>query len=258
MNKLDLTDDERRERVRLQTAEAKKRYNASEKGKAANRAYYLKNKEKHRLQMKAWSELNKDSVKAWHQEFYQRNKELYRIRAKRWREENPEAVRAMHRRNVEKNAEQRKSYRKRPEVIERQREYHSAYYQSNKDKVIKRTSANTTRRINQIPWVKISYTCRSRIRSAMKGRPQKSERSIELIGCSWLFLKKYIESKFLPGMSWDNYSFHGWHIDHIIPCASFDLTKKEERLKCFHYTNLQPLWAKDNIIKKDRIMPIAS
>jgi hypothetical protein len=48
-------------------------------------------------------------------------------------------------------------------------------------------------------------------------------------------------------MNWENQG--EWHIDHILPCASFDLTKEEEQRKCFHYTNLQPLWAKDNMIK---------
>jgi len=54
-------------------------------------------------------------------------------------------------------------------------------------------------------------------------------------------------------MSWDNHGFKGWHIDHIIPCSAFDLTKVEEQKKCFHYTNLQPLWAKDNLSKGDKL-----
>ena len=48
-------------------------------------------------------------------------------------------------------------------------------------------------------------------------------------------------------MSWGNYG--KWHVDHIRPCASFNLVNEEEQKKCFHYTNLQPLWAKDNLSK---------
>ena len=72
---------------------------------------------------------------------------------------------------------------------------------------------------------------------------KKSKSSIELLGCNVDFLKEYIESKFTSGMSWDNRGIHGWHIDHILPCASFDLSDPEQQKQCFHYTNLQPLWA---------------
>ena len=75
----------------------------------------------------------------------------------------------------------------------------------------------------------------------------KVDKTYALIGCSPAYLKKHIESQFTEGMSWDNYG--KFHIDHIIPCASFDLSKPEKQKKCFHYTNLQPLWAADNLSK---------
>jgi hypothetical protein len=62
-------------------------------------------------------------------------------------------------------------------------------------------------------------------------------------------LFKHLESKFTEGMSWSNYGYKGWHVDHIKPCASFDLSDPEEQKKCFHYTNLQPLWWYDNFKK---------
>jgi hypothetical protein len=57
-------------------------------------------------------------------------------------------------------------------------------------------------------------------------------------------------------MNWDNYGFYGWHIDHIRPCASFDLSKPSEQRKCFNYTNLQPLWATENWGKRDSLIMV--
>ena len=76
---------------------------------------------------------------------------------------------------------------------------------------------------------------------------------IKMLGCSFEFLRNYIESKFLEGMTWENHGYYGWHIDHIIPCSSFDLSIKENQFKCFHYTNLQPLWAFENLSKGDKV-----
>jgi hypothetical protein len=92
---------------------------------------------------------------------------------------------------------------------------------------------------------------RNRIRQALKNN-KKSNSTINLLGCSIRKAKKYLESKFQPGMSWDNYGYYGWHIDHIRPCASFDLSKPEEQKACFHYSNLQPLWWYDNLRKGPR------
>jgi len=77
-------------------------------------------------------------------------------------------------------------------------------------------------------------------------------KTFDLLGCTPEFLKKYLEKQFKPGMNWDNYGRSGWHIDHIKPLS---LAKDVEDLvkgKFFHYTNLQPLWAKDNIKKSNK------
>ncbi len=78
----------------------------------------------------------------------------------------------------------------------------------------------------------------------------KNSSSEILLGCSIPNYKIYLERQFEKGMTWKN---HGkWHIDHIRPCASFDLTRESEQLKCFNYKNTQPLWAIDNLIKNDK------
>ena len=93
---------------------------------------------------------------------------------------------------------------------------------------------------------------RSRLYSAVKGTA-KIGSAIRELGCSPSFLKQYLESQFLPGMSWENYGYYGWHIDHIKPLSTFDLTDPDQFRRACHYTNLQPMWAFDNLSKGSRI-----
>jgi hypothetical protein len=74
----------------------------------------------------------------------------------------------------------------------------------------------------------------------------------DIIGCSPEFLKEYLENQFAEGMSWDNHGQYSWHIDHIIPLSS--AKTDEEIYKLCHYTNLQPLWAEDNLRKSNKIL----
>lgn len=101
------------------------------------------------------------------------------------------------------------------------------------------------------PEFKIKKLLRTRIYNALK-RQQKSLSAISNLGCSIVEFQNYIESKFQPGMTWENWNRYGWHIDHIRPLASFNLTNPLEFQQAVHYTNLQPLWAIDNIKKSDK------
>ena len=98
---------------------------------------------------------------------------------------------------------------------------------------------------------KISTTLRTRIRKLVKMN-NKSKSTLEMLGCSLDFLIKWFEFRFSKEMRMDN---HGkvWHIDHVIPCKRFDLTNKSNQDICFHWTNLQPLYGKENIKKSDSI-----
>lgn len=95
----------------------------------------------------------------------------------------------------------------------------------------------------------ITERLRKRIRSTVS-QGYKSESTMILLGCGIEEFLEYLQSKFTKGMNWENYG--EWHIDHIRPCSSFDLTKREDQLLCFNYKNLQPLWAKDNLSKGNK------
>ncbi len=99
---------------------------------------------------------------------------------------------------------------------------------------------------------RIIQNMRSRISSIYRGKV-KDKTTLKILGCSLEKFYEYIENQFRPGMSFQNYGVKGWHIDHIIPCSRFDLTKPGHIEKCFHYTNLQPMWAIDNIRKSNKI-----
>jgi hypothetical protein len=80
----------------------------------------------------------------------------------------------------------------------------------------------------------------------------RNKQSLEILGCSVEEFRNHIENKFQSGMSWENYGYYGWHIDHIIPLSSAK-TEKEIYELC-HYTNLQPLWAKENLKKSNKLI----
>lgn len=96
---------------------------------------------------------------------------------------------------------------------------------------------------------KVKHNLRSRIWNVLTGKSKNKSTEI-LLGCTIDELRVHIESQFKDNMSWENYG--KWHIDHIRPCASFDLSDPEQQALCFHYTNLQPLWAKDNLSKRNK------
>jgi hypothetical protein len=106
-------------------------------------------------------------------------------------------------------------------------------------------------RLRSDPVFRLTRNIRRRVLKVLAGI-SKSAHTLELLGCIPEELWTHLESKFKPGMTWENYGFKGWHVDHIRPCASFDLTDPEQQRQCFHYTNLQPLWAKENLSKGPR------
>lgn len=114
------------------------------------------------------------------------------------------------------------------------------YKKNNKQKI-----AAYAKKRRQLPQEKIRHNISNRIKLTIG----KGTKTNQFLGCSGKQLKTYIESLWLEGMTWENYGLYGWHIDHKKPCSSFDLSDPEQQKACFHYSNLQPLWAKDNLSK---------
>lgn len=168
-----------------------------------------------------------------------------KVNALRWRHEHPDEYRSYNKSWREQNAEHIRDQRKewKTQNATHVLEYRRARYHKMKD-------TDTEYRILRI--------FRGRITAALKKqRGQRAKKSMDLLGCTIATARSHIESQFQPGMSWDNHGHHGWHIDHIIPCAAFDLTDPDQQAMCFHYTNLQPLWALDNMSKRDKLTPEA-
>lgn len=153
-------------------------------------------------------------------------------------------------RRVKENRERRMAnpqYRETMRQRERNRRKQKSYREKDR--------ANRQHRRKHDPHFRIRGLLYSRLGVVLKGYT-KADRTLRLLGCTTAHLKTHLESLWLPGMTWENHGAYRlghtmtWHVDHIIPCAAFDLTKPEEQRKCFHWTNLQPLWASDNMAKR--------
>lgn len=187
---------------------------------------------------------------------YEKNKEKNSERFKKWREN-----------NIEKINERKKNYRKNniEKVREQERnlyykriDYYIKYREDNKEHYKKWRDENKDKKLEymrerlKIPQWRIALRCRTRIRRALKNIP-KTNKTQDLIGCSWQELVNHLENTKVPGKDYTNA-----HIDHIKPCASFDLTDPEQQKECFHYTNLQFLPAIENLQKGSKLQQLPS
>jgi hypothetical protein len=152
----------------------------------------------------------------------------------------------------------RKHYKDNTEIILQRRKL---YKKNNKEKInilskryrIKHKKAISKRRTQYLKnniQARIAKNLRRRLNRVVKGGYKKGS-AVQDLGCSITQLKTHLKSKFQPGMTWDNYG-PIWHIDHIKPLSKFNLENRRQLLKACHYTNLQPLFAKENIAKYNK------
>lgn len=118
---------------------------------------------------------------------------------------------------------------------------------------LKRYFRDYCRRRRQDPAQRLLHALRVRLCQALNGLEKKEAATKELVGCSIEQLWSHLEAQFQPGMTRENYG--DWHVDHVRPCASFDLADPAQQRECFHFSNLQPLWARDNLAKGARPRP---
>lgn len=194
-----------------------------------------KDLELRRAYMKEWRSRNGDKLSGYARRHYLKHREKMKVQRRAYYERTKSQVRAQSKAWLERNFERYiawlAEYRKRPEVIARNRAKFHAKKKNN-------------------PSFALSLTLRCRIRRAIKAQSGvKAKKSFDLLGCSIEHARKHIEAQFEPGMGWENYGRNGWHLDHVVPCSSFDLRNPKHQQRCFHYSNLRPVWERDNILK---------
>jgi len=187
----------------------------------------------------AWKAKNKERIKEYRKQYWLENQERERQTNAEWLKNNEEEwkqkKRELDKEYNLKNQDKIKTYNQSPEVRDR-------------------INSQNKKRYNE----DIAYNLEKKLRAlfvqSLRAQNTKKAQSITvLIDCTVDFLKQHLENQFQSGMTWENRGRFGWHIDHIIPISSFDLTDPEEQKKCFHFSNLQPLWWNENINKSARL-----
>lgn len=196
----------------------KKRASNPESARANQREYYAQNPDARAARAvanKKWYARNRDGQLEKMKEWREENKEAHLANAKRWREANLERAKA----NLK------------------------AWRLANPDYAVRRYNAD--------PEAMLERRLRARLTIALERvKANKASRFIDLLGCDLKTLRAHIEGQFLPGMTWEN---HGdWHVDHIRPVCTFDLSDTQQQFDCFCFVNLRPLWAKDNLSRPRR------
>ena len=171
--------------------------------------------------------------------------------AARWQGDNPQKVKAIRVRwrndNIDKSRASCSRWRK------DNPEYGGEWRKNNSE----RDKVNAAKYDRERRASDSNYKLRRNVRAAMNSALRdnaKAGHTIELLGCSVEYLRAYLEMHFQSGMSWDNYGNNGWHIDHIIPLSYFDFSDPEQQKRAWRYTNLQPLWAKENMSKGAKVI----
>ena len=195
----------------------------------------LEQKAKNNAYMKEWSRKNPEKVKTSKRKSYLKNRVAILLQHKTWSIKNKEH-------KARKDREYQELNKEKIALNKRQ------YYLKNREHLIKVNNDRTTLRRQTDVLFNLKSKLRTQIAVNLIARKYKKSKSTEdLLGAKVEVVKVHIESLFKPGMTWENHGIYGWHIDHKIPLAS--AKNQEDVYGLFHYENLQPLWANENLSK---------
>lgn len=206
-----------------------------------------KYQEENSERMREYRKENSERKREYCKKYYQENIERMRERSKKYQLENIERIRERNKKHQEENPEGRREYYKqyRQENIERIRQYRK----ENSERRREYSRKYQKERSNSDPLFKMINYLRNRVGSYCRAiKVNKSTRTKQMIGVDLTSFKSYMESKFQEGMTWGNYG--QWHVDHIKPLSL--ATTEQEIIELNHYTNLQPLWADENLKKSNK------
>lgn len=175
--------------------------------------------------------------------YYNKNEEKIKETVKKYRKDNAKLVKTKQKESYENNKDKSNIY---------DRERSKKYREANSNAINERNRTRRKYRYSSDPIYKLQRSVRNRVNQFYKSTTiRKNSKTFDIVGCTPQELKRYLENKFSEGMSWDNYGFYGWHVDHIIPLY-YGKTEIEMINLC-HYTNLQPMWGKDNFSKGSKL-----
>ena len=227
-----MTDTEKKENKNKRTEYAKKyRLENKEKLKEKRKIYYIKNKDK----IKEYSINNKEKKKDYSKLYFENNKEKLKEKAKKYRENNSKEIKKKKKELYQIN---------KTKIIEKNKEW----YKNNKEQ--RNKYRNNKKQTD--PLFKLRCNISSLILLSIKKQGYtKNSKSYQILGCTFEEFKNHLERQFTNGMNWENQG--EWHLDHIYPVS---LAKDEQELiRLNHYTNFQPMWAIENIIKSNKVIP---
>lgn len=185
---------------------------------------------------KKYREANHEKKKEADRRYYAANSDKIRRRAKDWYDTNTERVTEYKRNYFQENKDAIYEYRK-------------EYKQENGKQINSYMNEYMKSRYKNDLNYRIKSICNKRLRDYIRN---KTKQTMDYVGCDVDFLRLWLEFLFVEGMTWDNMG-SVWHIDHVRPCNSFDFNNEEEIYDCYHWSNLQPLFARDNISKNDNV-----